>query len=422
MSKPEKDTIDTVMRLTEEYRGKNPDRLLLGENSIPVELRKEVATQLECASSLFSKVRLWHDTGCYVPDKLSVEQCSGMATALYKQRFVRKNSIVADITGGLGVDSSCLARIARKLIYVERNERLCRAAEYNFHRLGLDNIEILNGDLNDWWRYVIEQGAELLYIDPARREQADKYKRVYALRDCEPNVSVLMENIRAYCKSKKLREPDFLIKVSPMLDLSALFLDLPGISRAHIVSVSNEVKEILLYVCGKGETHTAGQIPVHVVDLNSLGEENYTLTGSLDEEKELPASVYAAPESYLYEPGASVMKSGLFKTIASRYRLSALAANSHLYTSREFVSCFPGRSFGIRGVLPFKSSVIKNLKKEYPRAQITCRNFPLSVDELRKKTGIKDGFEVIFYATTLYSGERVLLRCERIGLESLGAI
>ena len=49
------------------------------------------------------------------------------------------------------------------------------------------------------------------------------------------------------------------------------------------------------------------------------------------------------------------------------------------------------------------------------RANISVRNFPMSVDQLRKKLKLKDGGEVYIFATTMADGEHRLLICRKIG-------
>ena len=115
-------------------------------------------------------------------------------------------------------------------------------------------------------------------------------------------------------------------------------------------------------------------------------------------------------KDYLYEPNASILKAGAFKSVALRFGLEKLHVSSQLYTSSSFVCDFPGRKFKVEEILPFSGRLCKNLAKECPKANITVRNFPLSVEELRKRTKIKDGGDVYLFATTLSNGEKVMIR------------
>ena len=48
------------------------------------------------------------------------------------------------------------------------------------------------------------------------------------------------------------------------------------------------------------------------------------------------------------------------------------------------------------------------------RANITCRNFPLQADELRKKLGIKEGGDKYIIATTDENGNHLLTICQKL--------
>ena len=107
------------------------------------------------------------------------------------------------------------------------------------------------------------------------------------------------------------------------------------------------------------------------------------------------------------------MKAGAFKQIAIRFDVQKLHVSSHLYTSDRLVSNFPGRTFVVEEVYPFSGKLCKTLSKIIPQANITVRNFPLSVEELRKRTKITDGGSVYLFATTLSDGEKVLIKCTK---------
>lgn len=129
---------------------------------------------------------------------------------------------------------------------------------------------------------------------------------------------------------------------------------------------------------------------------------------------EAVASIRGEVKRYLYEPNASILKAGAFKAVATRFGLNKLHVNSHLYTSDEVVPSFPGRSFVVDEVIPFTNKQCKTLSRQIPQANITVRNFPLSVDELRKRTKIADGGTIYLFATTLENGDKVLIKTHKI--------
>lgn len=81
----------------------------------------------------------------------------------------------------------------------------------------------------------------------------------------------------------------------------------------------------------------------------------------LAEESLLPSSPVCTLQEYLYEPNSSILKAGAFKSIAQSFGIDKLAVSSHLYTSRKYVSDFPGRAFEILEAYPFSKQVLKNV-------------------------------------------------------------
>jgi hypothetical protein len=106
------------------------------------------------------------------------------------------------------------------------------------------------------------------------------------------------------------------------------------------------------------------------------------------------------------------MKSGGFEEIGIHYSLSKLHPHSHLYTSMKMVE-FPGRIFEIQKVFPYSKKEMKaNL--ENTKANITTRNFPDSVEEIRKKWKIKDGGVTYCFFTTDLNNDKIVLLCNKI--------
>ena len=62
----------------------------------------------------------------------------------------------------------------------------------------------------------------------------------------------------------------------------------------------------------------------------------------------------------------------------------------------------------------FGKKDLKVLLEGVEKANLTVRNFPSSVAELRKKLMLKEGGDTYLFATTLASGEKVLIRGEKV--------
>ena len=327
------------------------------------------------------KIPSWASTeGIRYPQHLSMEQCSSEITARYKASLVEGDAF-ADLTGGFGVD--------------------CSLASHNFALLGLGHIEVHHADGIAYLQQMAP--VDCLYLDPARRDSQGG--KTVAISDCEPDVSEL-ESLLVE-KGKRV-----MIKLSPMLDIALAMQELKHISQVHIVAVNNECKEliILLEKQREGCAECANKEVVISCEqiVNNLLSKPFSFT--LEEERNASCEYADRLGKYLYEPGAALLKAGPYRLLASRYGVKKLHPNSHLYTSDTLVD-FPGRSFQIEAVSGFGKKELKAFLQGIGKANLTVRNFPSSVAELRKKLKVKEGGDIYLFATTLKEGEKVLIKC-----------
>ena len=120
--------------------------------------------------------------------------------------------------------------------------------------------------------------------------------------------------------------------------------------------------------------------------------------------------------NYLYEPNASIMKAGCFAEVEQQYAAARqLSANSHLFTSAVEIDDFPGRRFQILSISSMNKQELKNALQTIERANIAVRNFPLTVEQLRKKLKLKDGGDIYLFATTTSKSDHKLFICRKIG-------
>lgn len=340
------------------------------------------------------KLPTWAKTeGIIYPPHLSMEQCSSEQTARYKAAITGQGRRMIDLTGGFGVDFSFMARNFKEAVYVERQEHLCRIARENFQQIGLTQAEVVCCDAVDYLKTM--EHTDVIYLDPARRD--DHGGRTYGINDCTPDVIALRPLLleKADC---------IIIKLSPMLDWRKAVSDLGEdfVREVHIISVGNECKELLI-VLKRGE----GLRLVCSCD-DSKFEVNDTLTNN-----DTLCSCRPEVNQFLYEPNASIMKAGCFSEVSQRFNVGQLAQNSHLFVSAEGIDNFPGRSFQIEAVTSMNKHELKQHLQGIKQANITVRNFPLTVAELRKRLKLNEGGSVYIFATTLASDDRVLIICRK---------
>lgn len=361
-----------------------------------------VLRQVAGYQALARKVPFWYENPDLIfPDSLPLEQCSSEATAKYKAGILPSRvKTIADLTGGLGVDFAFLAAGKANALYVERREDLAQIAVENFRTLGLTQAEVLLGD----GPTLLEASSrifDLLFIDPARRDA--KGGKIVALSDCEPNIA----GIKASLFTKA---PLVLVKLSPMLDLSLALKQLPETTQVHVVSVDGECKE-LLFLLAAG--NVVPEPRIYCVNLRSNAPAQlFDFTRS--DEQSVLCRLAEAPQQFLYEPNASLLKAGAFSILTQAFDVHKLHPNSHLYTSETLLEDFPGRAFSIDSVFPVHPKDLKTHLGNLTKANITTRNFPETVAQLRKKTKLKEGGDIYLFATTLREGKKVLIKCRKV--------
>ena len=393
---------DDLFNFIHEHADDDAVTLVLEASRYPEVNIRLAANQIEARQRLKEKLPSWYENiRLYFPSPLSVEQCSSELTAVYKQKLIQPEDVICDLTGGLGVDTFFLSRKAKRVAYIERNKAYCDAAIYNMGQLKASNVTVLHADAVDSLKQ--NTSADVYYLDPARRGIGNK--RMFALEDCEPDLTKIWS---ALC-AKRAR---IIVKLSPMFDINRVLHQLPNLTEIHVVSVKNECKELLAVADYPANRDIFPQkdVRIHCINLASSREE---LSFQCDYEAEKSAIVQIAHhiERYLYEPNASLLKAGVYRTISERFELKKLHVNSHLYTSENDLTTFPGRRFEVTDVYSFDNHLCKGLSAKIPKANLTVRNFPLSVDELRKRTRIVDGGDVYLFATTLSDNRKAIIRC-----------
>ncbi|MBQ8050435.1 MAG: hypothetical protein IJ197_02505 [Bacteroidaceae bacterium] len=353
------------------------------------------------------KLPQWAATeGLWYGPRLSMEQCSSEETAQYKRTQMERlmpaedeRASMADLTGGLGVDFSYLAPLFREATYVELQPELVRLARHNMPLLGLPHAAV--ADASHF--APLTAHFSLLFLDPARRDGAGR--KTVAIEDCQPNLVEWQDKLLARAKY-------VMVKLSPMLDIREALRRLRGVSEVHVVSVRGECKE-LLFVMNGG----ADGVTYRCVNLGT-DDDVVIMRNGEDEimsKQEAPLhSLTSPPPQFLYEPNASVLKAGVQDVLCRRYGVGKLHPMSHLFVSAGLVPHFPGRRFRITGWSDFSKSGLKALLGNLRQANLTTRNFPTPVAQLRRQLRLAEGGDTYLFATTLAEGRHALIRCEKV--------
>ena len=430
-----------------QHRLSNPRDLALQARRYPDVDMPYALNQIQGWQTARQKLPSWAACdGVVYPPHLNMEQCSSEPTARYKQQVVRRwltrlgagqggaATSMADLTGGFGVDFSFTSRCFASATYVERNAALCDVVRGNLPCLGISNAQVMCAEAEDSLATMPQQ--TMLFLDPARRDEHGA--KTVLIADCTPDVCHLLPLLMSKARF-------VMLKLSPMLDWHKAIVDLQGTVReVHIVSVGGECKELLLVLAALDAAASSADMPCNGVEAGvrvccvdimakadaegeykrsefcyTIGDvaENTPTPETLNSQLSTLNSQLSTPNSqlstlnsqFLLEPNASIMKAGCFAELGKAYGIRAISSNSHLFLSADRVEGFPGREFVVEAVTTLNKRQLKHTLGSLQQANISVRNFPMSVAELRKRLKLRDGGDKYIFATTTSDGERVLI-------------
>lgn len=343
----------------------------------------------------------------------------------------RKTGRIADLTGGLGVDSWAFSEVADKVLYNEMNPALAAAARHNFKALGVTNIFIKNSEAtSDSLKDIFgDFRPDVIFLDPARRDSAGK--KVFLLEDCSPDVLKMLPELFGISRF-------VLLKLSPMADITMAVERLDRTYEEYLEKASGKgwngqwVREVHVVASG-------GECKELLILLDGEWNEGYSLT-CREDGKTLtfkPEEITKAKASYpdstfariIFEPGKSLTKAGVFNAICERFGLVKLARFTHLYTISEPLSdseleqrTAPLKDFGkvfyVKEILPLNKSSMKDVGKRYPHSEVSAKNIPMSSDELRTRLKVKSGDDAHIFGVrieTPYNEDNYLIVTEPSG-------
>lgn len=360
-----------VSRFIHENLESDINKLLLNPPAEFKENINEIADQIISRRKAKTKLPDWYaNQQLVMPPPLSLEQSSSIPTANYKQTLLKGTSLI-DLTGGMGIDTIALAENFERTTYVEQDPWLCEIFAHNAKVLSRQHIQVECTSAEQFLESF--KGKATFYIDPARRDR--QQKKVFHFENCTPDVTSLLPLF-----IRKAHQ--VLIKAAPLIDLTLGIQQLQYVHDVHVVSVKNEVKEVL-FLLDFQKKPTVPQI--HCINLQS---DQPPFEFRFSEEKKAEAH-FGPPASYLYDPNSAILKGGAFKLAAVRFGLKKLAPNTHLYTSENFIPGFPGRIFEVVNSNCSKQDVSKIIPGG--QANVITKNHPMKPEELKKVLKLKDG-------------------------------
>ncbi len=402
---------DKLQKFILQHEAEDEKELLLKHKFILGTPASLVADQISGRRKAKLKLPLWFATPNIIyPPSINIEQSSSEATARFKIKILKQNpnaalNRAADLTGGFAVDSFFLSSIFKEIDYIEPDENLFEITKHNLTILQEARGKKLEARIHhhhttaEKFLEAANGTFSLVYIDPSRRTKGNQ--KIFRFADCVPNVTQLQDIV--FQKADRL-----LVKASPMLDLLQGIKELKHVEKVFVVAVGNECKEVL-FLCNMG---FEGEPVIEAVNLSVTANQHITSFDFLLSEEKSSTTEFSNPLRYLYEPNAAILKAGAFKLIANRFSLKKIQQHTHLYTSENLITDFPGRIFEIEALIKPDAKVVR---QHFPegKANVVTRNYPLSPEELKKKTGLKDGGEKFLIG---FSGvkEKFVAVCNKI--------
>lgn len=389
-----------IQRFIRDHEDEDEKALVLRYKSILGVPSRLIAEQIASRRKAKTKLPTWYKTsGIIFPPGINVEQTSSEITAGFKYEVLKDimDSAIesaVDLTGGFGTDSYFLSQLFSKVDYVDLDETLVEIARHNHRTLTAVNI-LHHQSTAENFLEEMDYSPDLIFIDPSRRT---KNRKVISFAASEPKVIELQSRI--FQKSKHL-----LIKASPLLDIKLGIKELKFVKYVFVVAVSNEVKELLFFA----ERDFSGE--PHIRTINIIGHAREEFCFHYSEEAGVEP-VFHDPQTWLYEPNAAILKAGAFKLLTGKFQFAKIHPSTHFYTSDSLVSDFPGRIFKLGPSLKMDP---RDLVKVFPngKANVITRNFPMTAEDLKRKSKLKDGGELYLLAFSgrtkkhLYQASRV---------------
>lgn len=345
-------------------------------------------------AKLAAKLPEWAGVeGLVFPTSLSLEQCSSSALAMHKASLAAEARRIADLTGGLGVDSWAFSRVAQAVWYNEGNAALMGAVRGNFACLGVENAVFNNymieAGRRDWEQSLRDFAPDMIYLDPARRSAAGR--KVFLPEDCSPDFLTLLPTLLDIA-------PRVMVKLSPMADITMLQRRIGDhLAAIRVIGLGDECKELLCDMVRMGDIIRMGDNnPCRIiVDIPDRGLSlDFTTAECADTASSVRIAQNVDVGMYLAEPHAAVVKAGVADAIAARAGFAKLERFTHLYigeapagsaSATSLAAALKGGLNRIVDVMDFGKASMAEIGRRYPKADFTARNIPMSSDELRRR-------------------------------------
>ena len=348
------------------------------------------------------------------PNSLSGEQASSEIAAYYKSNIFEEYNTSVELTGGLGIDSIYFSKQSERHTYCEPDVKLHNIFTNNCKSLGLKNIKFINSAADEFLKNL-DKHYDILYVDPSRRNENDNNSKSFLIEELNPNIISLQKYFPKIANKS-------IIKLSPMLDITAAIEQIESVTEVHIVSIDNDCKELLVVCDYKKNAEIDNVVFVGInficdykkIDKNikSIIKQQQRFEYRSTNSKKMHYS--ASVEKFIFEPNSSLMKLGCWSELCSNFSISKLHQNSHLFTAQKTKKNFPGFIYEVVNVVSYDKEKILDVIEENSKVSIKSRNFPDDAEKIRKKLKLKDGNDYYLFCTTLMDNKPQVIITKKV--------
>lgn len=341
-----------------------------------------VATQVKYLQRARHKFPRLYEAGCVIPPK-AFEQSSSWESAKIKDI---SGGRLLDLTCGLGIDVMNFAGRFDRVVTLERDQELSRVVRYNFDLLGIDNVDVITTSAEEYVA-TTQEHFDWVFADPDRRSATGK--KMVRMEECSPDIIALMPRLKEIAGRIGL-------KLSPLFDVDEAFRLFPN-SVVEVVSIGGECKELNIYTDAEREVLRCSVVGVGRWEFAREDMHVAPTAQPLDVER----------AKYLVIPDVALQK--------ARVAISALKPYAQIWSNNGYAFAselpsepLPAKVYAIERMERYNP---KQLKREFKGVgvEILKRDTPLSIDALRRATGMRAGSERLMAITTIASESWIML-------------
>jgi len=287
---------------------------------------------------------------------------------------------VLDACCGIGTDSLAFAESGADVLGLDIDALRIAIAERNAAALGID-AQFQVQDV----RAALPTGCEWIFFDPARRDE--RGKRIYDVERYLPPLSLVRQ-----------WQADYIIaKLSPGVDLAQVASYGGGV---EFISVGGDLKEAVLHM---GDEFTGTRAVLLTAD---GGVHHWQRQGTE------PDVAIAAPQGWLCEPDASILRAGLVRDLAASWDGRMLDETIAYFCADSSPQSVWLRCWKVLDWMPFHLKKLRAYLRERRVGSVTVkkRGFAMTPEEMIPRLKLK-GDESRLLVFTRHAGQPVVLIC-----------